>query len=159
MIVALPGLFSYFFSMVHALESSFVKSIERLGSARTTLYDSDQQSKINQLLLEEDKLLKEKENLIKSSKPTDIPSPELNKVKQELQKVFKVKTALYFTLHNTTTDCEIAKSKVQSEGTVWRQKLDAMSSRNEILNNVVRLEKLLLLKNESIVEVENKTDN
>ena len=46
---------------------------------------------------------------------------------------------------------------MQSEGTVWRQKLDARSSRNKILNNeVVRLEKLLSLKNESIVEVENR---
>ena len=106
-------------SMVHALESSFVNALEKLGSARTTSYDSDQQSKIKQLLLEKDKLLRGKGEFNEVLKTTDIPSPELREVKQELQKVFKEKTALQFTLHNTTTDCEIAKSNVQSEGRIW----------------------------------------
>ena len=66
-------------STVHALESSFVNAIEKLGSVLTSSSDSDKQSKFNQLLLENDNLLKEKENLIKSSKP-----PYLKEIKREL---------------------------------------------------------------------------
>ena len=62
---------------------------------------------------------------------------ELKEAKRELQTVIKERNELQNSLHKTTTDLEISKSKVQLEITVLRQKLDAMSSRNEILSNEV----------------------
>ena len=145
---------------IHALESSFVKVIEKLGDAHQSSYDDDQQTKIRQLLLEKEKLLKEKEHLLKTMKPHEAsihPNEvqELKEAKRELQTVIKERNELQNSLHKTTTDLEISKSKVQSEITVLRQKLDAMSSRNEILSNeVVRLEKTLSIKTEHIFAIE-----
>ena len=62
---------------------------------------------------------------------------ELKEAKRELQTVIKERNELQNSMHKTTTDLEISKSKVQLEITVLRQKLDAMSSRNEILSNEV----------------------
>lgn len=45
---------------IHALESSFVKAIEKLGDVRHSSYDDDQQTRIRQLLLEKEKLLRRK---------------------------------------------------------------------------------------------------
>lgn len=145
---------------IHALESSFVKAIEKLSDVHHSSYDDDQQARIKQLLLEKEKLLKEKEHLLKTVKPHETSShpndaQELKEARRELQTVIKERNELQNSLHKTTTDLEISKSKLQSEITVLRQKLDAMSSRNEILSNeVVRLEKTLLIKNEHILAIE-----
>lgn len=88
-----------------------------------------------------------------ASHPNDMQ--ELKEAKGELQSVIKERNELQMSLHKTTTDLEISKSKLQSEITVLRQKLDAMSSRNEILSNeVVRLEKSLSIKNDHITAIE-----
>ena len=60
-------------------------------------------------------------------------------------------------LHNSVTESETQKSKLDLDKMVLRQKLDVMSSRNEILNNEeIRLEKLVTMKNDDAVELENK---
>ena len=147
---------------VHALETAFVDAIEKLGRTNVTSKENDQQSQIKHLLQEKDRLLKEKENLIKSVKSPrkdSVSSPsnqQKNTMEIDIQRLTKERDDLQMTLHTTTTELEVSRSKLQTETSIWRQKLDAMSSRNDILSNEsLRLEKLLLLKNEDIVELEN----
>ena len=147
---------------IHALESAFVNAIEKLGSTKVDSKENDQQSQIQQLLQEKDRLLKEKENLIKSVKSsrTDTVNSasnlQTNTMQIELQRLTKERDHIQMNLHKTTTELEVCKSKLQTETSVWRQKLDAMTSRNDILGNEsVRLEKMLSLKNEDISELEN----
>lgn len=145
---------------IHALESSFVKAIEKFTDVQSSSKYSDQQSQINQLLRDKENFLREKENLLKSVKKGDqgngsISTQQLQEIKRELDRVSRERDDLKISLNKTTTEFEITKSKLQTDQTVLRQKLDAMASRNEILNNEsLSLEKLLSMKNENIVEVE-----
>ena len=133
---------------VHALESAFVNAIEKLGTTKIDSKENDQQSQIQQLLQEKDRLLKEKENLIKSVKSsrTDTVNSasnlQTNTMQIELQRLTKERDDIQMNLHKTTTELEVCKSKLQTETSVWRQKLDAMTSRSDILGNEsVRLKK------------------
>ena len=57
-------------------------------------------------------------------------------------------------------DNEIQKSKLGLDTTILRQKLDVMSSRNEILDNELgRLEKIAAMKNDEVVELKNNKRN
>ena len=147
---------------VHVLESSFIDAIEQLGSTKVNSKDNDQLSQIEQLLQEKDKLIREKENLLKSVKTarTEAVNSASNQhtdaMQSELQCLTKERDDLRLTLHKTTTELKVRKLKLQTETSVWRQKRDAMSSRNDILENEsMRLEKMLSLKNEDISELEN----
>lgn len=149
-------------STIHALETSFVSAIEKLSSVQSSYRSSDQQDQINQLLRDKDTLMREKDNLVKRINATQTESlnsaskQELQTVKRQIEECCKERDELKESLHNSMTDSEIAKSKLEMNKTVLRQKLDAMSSRNEILNNeLVRLEKLVSVKNENVVDLEN----
>ena len=83
---------------------------------------------------------------------------ELQDLTRQLEKCKQEKGSLQERLHNSITEYEIQKSKLELDTTVLRQKQelqDVMSSRNEILNNeMLRLEKMPHL-NDDVIELEN----
>ena len=149
---------------VHSLEVSFVSAIEKLSRMQSTQSNMDQQAQINQLLQDKDKLMREKDNLQKQRKhePQEETShtvtmkTEIQALTRQLEKCKQEKDNLQERLHNSVTDYEIQKSKLDLDTTVLRQKLDVMSSRNEILTNELsRLEKIAAMKNDDVLALEN----
>ena len=81
---------------------------------------------------------------------------EIQSVTRKLEKCIQEKDTLQERLHNSVTEHEIQKSKLELDTTILRQKLDAMSCRNETLNNeLLRLEKMTAMKNDDVLELEN----
>lgn len=148
---------------VHSLEISFVNAIEKLSVVQSAHSNNDQQNQINQLLQDKDNLMREKDNLLKQRRNGPLGENQHSAMKSELQdltrqleKCKQEKCSLQERLHNSVTEYEIQKSKLELDTTVLRQKLDVMSSRNEILNNeMLRLEKIAALKNDDVIELEN----
>ena len=111
-------------------------------------------NQINQLLQDKDNLMREKDNLLKQRRNGPLDENQHSAMKSEhqdltrqLEKCKQEKGSLQERLHNSVTDFEIQKSKLELDTTVLRQKQDVMSSRNEILNNeMLRLEKIAALK-------------
>ena len=123
---------------VHSLEISFVGAIEKLSNIQSSQSNRDQQAQISQLLREKDILMREKDNLLQQRRNGSSDDNQLSAMKGEIQsltrkleKCTQEKDNIQERLHNSVTEHEIQNSKLELDTTVLRQKLDAMSCRNE----------------------------
>ena len=81
---------------IHVLKSSFVKAIDKLSNIRHSPYDDDEQTRIKQLLLEKEKIIRERKSMYKKTvipHKTSVYTYGMQgsmKAKWELQTVIKV---------------------------------------------------------------------
>ena len=80
---------------------------------------------------EKDNLLKQRRNGSQDENQHSAMKPELQALTRQLEKCNQEKDGLQERLHNSVTEYEIQKSKLELDTTILRQKLDVMSSRNE----------------------------
>ena len=104
---------------VHSLEISLVSAIEKLSSVQSARSNNDQQSQISKLLQDKDNLMREKDNLLKQRRngPQDenqhsAMKPELQALTRQLEKCNQEKDGLQEWLHNSVTEYQIQKSKL-----------------------------------------------